>query len=195
MEKVDSYLIKKDKWLKELTLLRELLNDSELEENLKWSIPTYTIAGKNVIGMAGFKNYVGLWFFQGVFLKDKKKLLINAQENKTKGLRQLRFKSIEEIDVNILQEYINEAVQNQKEGKEIKVERTKVVQIPTEMVAHFKTISGLQSAFNKLSLSKQKEYSEYISTAKQEKTKLFRIEKITGMIFEGVGLHDKYKKC
>ena len=102
MNKVTQYIEKKKKWSKELTLLRELLQQSELVEDFKWKVPTYTLQGKNVIGIAGFKNYVGLWFFQGVFLKDEKKLLVNAQENKTKGLRQLRFNCLAEIDKTIL---------------------------------------------------------------------------------------------
>jgi len=46
-----------------------------------------------------------------------------------------------------------------------------------------------------LSLSKQREYSEYISEAKRETTKVTRLKKITPLIEAGKGLHDKYKKC
>jgi uncharacterized protein YdeI (YjbR/CyaY-like superfamily) len=35
------------------------------------------------LGIGAFKNHFCLWFHQGVFLKDKQTLLINAQENKT----------------------------------------------------------------------------------------------------------------
>ncbi|WP_236458895.1 MULTISPECIES: YdeI/OmpD-associated family protein [Flavobacterium] len=34
---------------------------------------------------------------------------------------------------------------------------------------------------------------EYIETAKQEKTKLSRLEKIKPMIMKNIGLNDKYK--
>lgn len=195
MEKVDAYLNKKTEWKEELTLLRSLLTKSELTEDFKWSVPTYTLNGKNVVGMAGFKNHVGLWFFQGVFLSDKHKLLINAQEDKTKGLRQLRFKSIDEMDLNVIQEYIEEAIQNQKDGKEIKIERTRKVSIPPLLKSALSENANLSKAFKGLSPGKQKDYAEHIATAKQDKTKLNRLEKITPMILEGVGLHDKYKNC
>lgn len=53
-----------------------------MEENLKWGMPVYSLEGVNVAGIVAFKNYVALWFYQGVFLKDDKKVLYNAQEGK-----------------------------------------------------------------------------------------------------------------
>ena len=46
-----------------------------------------------------------------------------------------------------------------------------------------------------LTPGKQREYAEYIQTAKQDATKQTRLEKITPMILKGVGLNDKYKNC
>jgi uncharacterized protein YdeI (YjbR/CyaY-like superfamily) len=60
-------------------------------------MPVYALKGKNVAGFSAFKSWAGIWFFQGVFLKDEKGVLINAQEGTTKGLRQWRFKSAGEI--------------------------------------------------------------------------------------------------
>ena len=65
-------------WKDGLTLLREILLDTELVEELKWGTPHYTIDSKIVVGIAGFKQYFGLWFHNGVFLKDESKVLINA---------------------------------------------------------------------------------------------------------------------
>ena len=99
---VEEYIESSDQWSEELTMLRTILLKTELVETVKWSIPTYTINNKNVIGIAGFKNYFGLWFFQGVFLKDEHQVLINAQEDKTKGQRQWRFKHKSEIKETLL---------------------------------------------------------------------------------------------
>ena len=57
-----------------------MTNDLNLEENVKWGTPVYSLNGKNVVGITAFKSYVGLWFFQGIFLKDPFKYLVNAQE-------------------------------------------------------------------------------------------------------------------
>jgi len=39
----------------------------------------------------------------------------------------------------------------------------------------------------------KKEYMEHIDEAKQEKTKISRLEKIKPLVLAGKGLHDKYK--
>ncbi|WP_245625567.1 YdeI/OmpD-associated family protein [Flagellimonas eckloniae] len=39
----------------------------------------------------------------------------------------------------------------------------------------------------------KKEYCEYINEAKQEKTKIKRLEKIIPMIEKGIGLNDAYR--
>ncbi len=89
---VDDYIEAAEPWQDELIRLRKILRSTDLEETVKWGAPCYTHDGKNVVGMASFKSYVGLWFHQGALLGDKKKVLINAQEGKTKALRQWRFR-------------------------------------------------------------------------------------------------------
>ena len=179
-----------------LILLRNIINTTELNESIKWSAPVYDLNGKNVVGLGAFKHHFGIWFFNGVFLKDEHNVLVNAQENKTKALRQMRFESIDDIDKNLVLAYVKEAIENQKQGKEIKPKRaTKKVDIPQELKAHFKTHTDLESSFKALTPGKQREYCTYITEAKREATKLSRLEKITPMIINGVGLHDKYKNC
>ena len=196
--RVDQYIQKHDQWKEALSLLRSLIHQSELEEEVKWGGPAYTFQKKNVIGIGAFKNYVALWFFQGSFLKDEQQKLFNAQEGKTKALRQWRFNSIEEVEASkvLIQQYIEEAIQNQKEGKVLKIERRKntEVLIPPLLLEYFNQHPKVVEQFNTFSPSKQREYAEYISEAKREATKLKRIEKISALILEGKGLHDQYKK-
>ena len=54
----------------------------------------------------GFKNHFTVWFYNGVFLSDPYKILVNANEEKTKSLRQLRYTSGKEINETQLLEYI-----------------------------------------------------------------------------------------
>ena len=53
--------------------------------------------------------------------------------------------------------------------------------------------SELNDKFNTFSPYKQREFIEYIITAKQEKTQISRLEKIIPMILEDRGLNDKYR--
>ncbi|MCL7754062.1 DUF1801 domain-containing protein [Polaribacter sp. Z022] len=194
--KVDEYISKKEPWRNELEKLRSVLTELPLEETIKWGAPTYVFNGKNVLGLAAFKNYCGLWFFQGALLKDKQKVFINAQEGKTKAMLQWRFYTLEEINTDLIKAYVLEAIDNVKEGKEIKPNRSKKeLIIPTEFAAQLNSNSELKSKFEALTNGKQREYADYISEAKRDATKIKRLEKIIPMILNGVGLHDKYKNC
>ena len=194
--KVDEYIKKQNNWQNELKLLRSIVLQLPLEEEIKWGAPAYLYKNKNIIGIAAFKNYCGLWFHQGVFLKDEAKLLINAQKDKTKGLRQMHFKSINEIDTTLVKTYILEAIENCEAGKEIKPKKnTSPVTIPKELKVKFKNDESLKQSFLVLTQSCQREYCNYIIEAKREETKLRRLDKIIPMIKEKKGLNDKYKNC
>ena len=193
---VEEYIESNAHWVEALTQLRDIIQETELVETLKWSAPVYTINGKNVVGIGAFKNHFGIWFFNGVFLKDEQHVLVNAQEGKTKALRQWRFTSLNDINKPLVLAYIKEAIENQKLGKEIKSEKKgNHVVIPSELEDGLKLNTNLNQGFKALSPYKQREYAEYIDTAKREATKQIRLEKITLMILQGVGLHDKYKNC
>ncbi|UOB16990.1 YdeI/OmpD-associated family protein [Abyssalbus ytuae] len=192
---VDDYIKAHGQWHNELTLLRNIFLQTEMEENIKWNSPVYSLNGKNIAGLAAFKNYVGIWFFQGVFLKDNKKVLVNAQENKTAALRQWRFQSVNDIDEKLVKSYLKEAIQNQKEGKELKPQKKKPLIIPTELQQAFKADKKLKTAFDAFTLSRQREFTDYITEAKRQATKISRLEKIKPMILTGTGLHDKYRNC
>lgn len=73
-------------------------------------MPIYTLDTMNVVGMGAFKSYFGLWFFNGATLSDEHGVLINAQEGKTKSLRQWRFTSADELDDQRILAYLEEAI-------------------------------------------------------------------------------------
>lgn len=176
-----------------LKILHSIISKTELTETIKWNAPIYELNGKKVMGLGAFKHHFGIWFFNGVFLKDEQKLLVNAQE-KTKGLRQMRFTSVKDINKNAVLAYIKETIENHKLGKEIKLERTKKETfIPLELKALLAKNKNLKTNFEALTPYKQREYCEYIAEAKRDATKQSRLEKITPMILQGIGLNDAYR--
>lgn len=178
-------------WEKEIDFLQSILSKTALVETTKWGGIVYTYNGKNVVGLGGFKSYVGLWFFNGVFLKDPYKVLVSGNEGVTKALRQWRFNAFEEIEEKKVLAYLLEAITIEKEGKVHKPEKT-----PLSMSAYFQNFLAaekLNDSFEKFNLTKKKEFVEYIDTAKQDKTKLSRLNKIKPMIQNGIGLNDKYR--
>lgn len=195
VKSVQEYIETHPTWEKELESLRAIMQKTELEECIKWGAPVYALEGKNVAGIAAFKNHCALWFFNGALLKENTILLYNAQEGKTKALRQIRFEKGDKIEPKILQKYVLEAIQIQREGKEIKPVPSKELVVPSELKAAFKEDKDLEKSFQQLTKGKQREYADYISQAKRETTKQSRLEKIKPMIKNGEGLHDKYKNC
>ena len=183
---------KTNQWENEIEQLYAIIRKMPLVETTKWGGPVYTYNNKNVLGIGGFKSYFGIWFYNGVFLKDEKKLLINANEENTKSLRQMRFNSVNEIDEKLILAYIKEAIEIEEKGLAIPKEKKETI-IPEILQKEFDKNRELLAKFNSFSPYKQREFIEYITSAKQEKTQMTRLDKVISMIFEGRGLNDKYR--
>lgn len=193
-KKVDAYIKKHEQWQPVMDVARKALLESGLEETVKWGAPAYTYEGKNLVGMVGFKNHCALWFHNGVYLKDPDKRLVNAQEGRTRGLRQWRFEVGDKLPVRPLKAFIKESIANQQEGKEIKPKKQSL-NVPEELAAAMQKSKKLQKAFAGLTPGRQREYADHIGSAKQEATRVKRLEKAKPLIEAGVGLNDKYKNC
>ena len=195
--KIEAYFEKEHPYKEGISVLRALAAKTKAEETFKWSSPVYTLNGKNVFWISRFKNHFGVGFFNGVFLKDPKGILVNAQEGKTQAMRHLKFYSLNEIDSKIVLSFMNEALENQKKGMQLipkKKESPKLI-LPEQLKQVFAKHPNTKKAFFQLSPYKQRDYAEYILNAKQEKTKLSRLEKIIPMINSGIGLNDTYRNC
>ena len=195
VENVDEYIAKHAEWKNELSRLREIVAASGMEETIKWGAPCYTLNGKNVVGMAAFKNYFGLWFHQGALLEDAEGVLINAQEGRTKALRQWRFASQKDLKARAIKKYVKEAMDLERSGQRIAPERNKALHVPPQLKSALGKNKKANKAFAALTPGRQREYANYIEEAKREETKEKRVQKILPMIESGVGLNDKYKNC
>ena len=190
---VDDFIAGSESWQDELKRLREILLSTELDETVKWGAPCYTFQGKNVVGIGAFKSYFGLWFFQGGLLSDPAGVLMNAQDGKTKAMRQWRFQTKQQIKPRTIKAYVKEAIQLQLAGHEIKPVRGRPLMIPPELQTAFADDQAARAAFDALTPGKQREYADYIADAKRDATKASRIAKILPMITQGQGLNDKYR--
>ena len=91
VKNVEEYIARHPAWAALITSLHETVVSTALKPAIKWGVPVYTLGGKNVVGIAAFKHHCALWFYNGSFLKDPAGVLHNANEEKTRGLRQWRF--------------------------------------------------------------------------------------------------------
>ncbi|NNM17731.1 MAG: hypothetical protein HKP24_04095 [Croceitalea sp.] len=193
-DRLKTFFEKEHPFKNQLALLRSLAKKTEAVEKVKWGMPVYCIDNKNVFGLAKFKSYCGIWFFNGAYMKDPNKVLENAQEGKTKAMRHWKFYSEDDIGESKVLNYLNEAIQCQKLGKvHSPVTSKKALVIPNELLTSLKQDAHLKKAFDAFSPYKQKEFCEYIQEAKQDKTKIKRLEKIVPMIKGGIGLNDGYR--
>lgn len=192
---VEDFINTREKWQAEITRLREILVSMDLEEGIKWMFPCYTHNKKNVVGIGGFKSYFGLWFYEGASMSDSQGVLTNAQEGKTKDLRQWRMTTAKEIKVRSIRAYVKEAIELSRVAKKKSPQKRNVstVEVPPELHVALRANKKAAAAFNSLTPGRQRDYAEYIATAKRPETKLKRLEKILPMITNGVGLNDKYR--
>lgn len=190
--KVDEYLSKAEKWKDESVKLRSIILDcGELTEDYKWMHPCYTLKGKNVVLIHGFKEYCALLFHKGALLQDPHGILIQQSEN-VQAARQVRFTNLQEIVEmeTILKAYIMNAIEVEKSGLEVKLKETAEYIIPEELEDKFEEIPNLKTAFEALTPGRQRAYLLYFSAPKQSKTRESRIEKYIGQILNGKGLKD-----
>jgi uncharacterized protein YdeI (YjbR/CyaY-like superfamily) len=189
--KVDWYFAKDGPWKEAFAKLRELALDSGLTEELKWGHPCYTLKGKNVFLMHGFKDYCALLFHKGALLKDDHKLLVQQTEN-VQSARQIRFTSAKEIAklAPVLRAYMQEAIAIEQAGMNVPLKKTAELAIPEEFEAKLKAMPALKKAFQALTPGRQRGYLLHFSEAKQSKTREARIEKNVDRILSGKGLDD-----
>lgn len=178
-------------WKKELQLLRRILNDCHLKEEIKWGVPCYTFQSHNILILAALKEYCSISFFKGALLHDTDKLLVKPGEN-TQSARLIKITHVQEIveKETILKTYIYEAIEVEKAG--IKVEYKKRPEpVPEEFQNVLDTNPDIQTAFEALTPGRQRGYILYFSAPKQSKTRASRIEKYIPSILNGKGFHDQ----
>jgi uncharacterized protein YdeI (YjbR/CyaY-like superfamily) len=190
-KKVDAFLRGQKKWREEFTRLRTILLDSGLTEELKWGQPCYTLEGRNVILMHGFKEYCAVLFPKGALLKDPKGVLIQQTKN-VQAARQIRFTSLRDVvkAERTLKAYVREAIEVERSGAKIAFKRTKDFEMPVELEDRLEKNAALSEAFAALTPGRQRAYLLYFSQAKQAKTREARVDKYVPKILEGLGLDD-----
>jgi len=188
--KVDAVLRQEKHWREEFETLRAIVLGCQLTEDLKWGQPCYTLQGKNVVLIHGFKEYCALMFFKGALLKDSKRLL--ATPGQHQAARQIRFTHVREIVKMepIVKAYVREAIEAEEAGLKVKLKKTADFKIPDEFQKKLDEIPALKGAFAALTPGRQRNYIFHFSQPKQSKTREARVERCMPLILNGKGLTD-----
>ena len=175
----------------ETAALQDIAQSCGLAEEIKWGKPCYTLEGKNIVLIQRFNKYIALLFFKGALLKDPKKILLRVGEH-MQAPRHLRFITVAEVASLKLtiKAYIEEAIELEKSGAKVQIEKASYHEIPDELQAKFNTDPALEKAFAALTPGRQKGYIFQIAGARQSTTRSSRVDKYTPHILAGRGLND-----
>lgn len=188
---VDDYFSRITQWNTELGKLRHILLNCGLTEEYKYRQPGYSYKGKTIIILGGFKEFCVISFFKGVLLNDSEKLLVQAGEN-TRSARVVKFTDVSEINEleTTLKAYIYETIEIEKAGVKVEIKPDNADEIPKELQDKFNGNSSFKVAFESLTPGRQRGYILHFIGAKQEKTRIGRIENCVERIKKGFGLND-----
>jgi uncharacterized protein YdeI (YjbR/CyaY-like superfamily) len=181
----------RERWKAEIAAMRRVLAGFAMKEERKWGKPTYTVDGKNIVILQGFKEYFGLGFFQGALLEDSKKLLV--QLGQVQAGRVMKFTSAKQITAKAatIKAYVREAIAVEKAGLRMKPKRTSELPVPEELRERFRTDARFKRAFESLTPGRQRSYLYHFAAAKRSATRRARIEKAMPAIFEGRGFLER----
>jgi uncharacterized protein YdeI (YjbR/CyaY-like superfamily) len=181
----------REQWEAEIAAARRVLGGFRMKEACKWGKPTYTVDGKNVVILQGFKEYFALGFFQGALLKDPKKVLV--QLGQVQAGRVMKFTSAKEIAAKAatIKAYVREAMAVEKAGLRVAPKKTSDFPVPEELTKRFRRDARFKRAFEALTPGRQRGYLYHFAAAKQSATRAARIEKAMPAIFEGRGFLER----
>ena len=184
-------MVYRERWEAEIEEMRRVLADLAMNEECKWGKPTYTVDGKNIVIMQGFKEYFGLGFFQGALLKDPKEVLV--QLGQVHAGRVMKFTRAKDITAKAatIKAYVREAIAVEKAGLRMEPKKTSDYPVPEELTERFRRDTRFKRAFEALTPGRQRSYLNHFAAAKQSATRVARIEKAMPAIFEGRGFLER----
>ena len=168
-----------------------LQKEFEITEDWKWNAPNYNSKGM-ICWLAYFKNHVGINFFKGSLIEDLHGLYDEACMDK--GNRQIKFRSVTDVDETKLKHYLYEAIKRNKEGAKIEAKKIST-DIPVDLDEALASHPKAKSFFNTLAAGYKRDYIEWITSAKHEKTRLKRLATTIEWLNEGKKKNWKYEKC
>ena len=179
--KVDAYLENLPAFAQAICIkLRTLIlqADPAIKETWKWSAAVYE-KNSMICAYSAFKQHVRLSFFQGAYLADEAKILMEGETNAT--MRSIKFTDVSQIDEAILQKYVQEAVllapnNSQKPARELT--------LPPDFATILEQHAPALQAFQKLSYTNRKEYVVWIEQAKKPETRARRLQQALEQLIE-----------
>lgn len=163
----------------------------EVEETLKWSMPSFTIDGKILLGMAAFKTHavVGFWRGEEMGVETSKDAM--GQLGKLKSIEDLP--PDDKLDAMILKGV--ELARTAPAPRKIKHAPKPAPALHPDFAAALAAAPKAREVLDGFPPSAQREYLEWVSEAKQDVTRQKRIASAVEWLSEGKRRHWKYENC
>jgi uncharacterized protein YdeI (YjbR/CyaY-like superfamily) len=195
--RVDAYIAKSGDFAKPiLKYIRQTVHETcpEVEETLKWSMPTFMYKGI-LCGMAAFKEHCSFGFWKSSLILER-----NGKPA-DEGMGSFgKLRSVGDLPPKrVLAGYVRKAMDLNEEGvkpaarKKAK-ERSPLI-VPPYLTAALKKNKEAASMFESFSYSHKKEYVEWLTEAKQEATRERRLAQTLQWLSEGKKRNWKYENC
>lgn len=164
----------------------------EVEETMKWSMPTYTVGGKIVLITSAFKAHAALNFWRGQEIGDG--------SPKAGAMGQFgRLTSVEDLPPDTeLNALIGEAAALAKTApapRKTKHEPKPAPEMHPDFASALAKADKAKSTFDNFPPSCRREYLEWISEAKREETRNKRIATAVEWLADGKRRNWKYESC
>lgn len=172
-----------------LTHLRELVHreQPDVAEAIKWGMPFFTLNGRNLCGMAGFKSHCAF-------------IVEDAGSRGGEGMGHFgKIRSFEELPSDkVLAELIGKRAEALRGGTK-KVAKPRAPRpdpsMPEDLAAALAAMQGVREQFDGMSPSQRREYIDWIVDAKRPETRAKRVAQSAEWIAEGKKRNWKYEKC
>lgn len=192
--RVDAYIARSADFAKPiLESMRALVHETcpDVEETIKWGMPTFVYSGGILCGMAAFKQHASFGFW--------KHALVVGQGAAGKGMGSFgKLTSMADLPPKRqLQAYLKKAARLNEQGVKTTGARKATTskplpEMPADFAAALRVNPAARATFENFAPSHRREYLEWILEAKREETRARRISQAVEWLAEGKHRNWKY---
>ena len=163
----------------------------QIDETLKWGMPTFMYHGKILCGMAAFKQHASFGFWQHA--------LVLGEAGERNGMGSFgKMVSVKDLPSKTrLDPLLRKAMALIDEDARLPAAPKSAVRkpapvAPPELIAALKKNAAARKTYQAFSPTQQREYAEWIAEAKREETRARRLVQAIEWLAEGKPRHWKY---
>lgn len=205
--RVDAYIARSAEFARPiLECVRERVHETcpEVEETIKWGMPTFMHAGAILCSMAAFKRHAsfGFWKHALVVGSDSTVQGDASEDEASKGMGSFgRLVSVRDLpQKRQMAAYIRKAMSLNEQR--VKVSGVRKAAAPKPMPESPEDFANALRAdakalvtFENLAPSQRRDYLDWILEAKREETRARRVAQAVGWLAEGKSRNWKYQNC